>query len=238
MTEIGPEHERDLLAAEYSLGLLDGTDLRAAQELMLTDETFVEEVVRWELRLAPLAEEVSPVEPPLELWPRIAARLPRRDALTDNVSQLRGKMNIWRAAAAGMGAIAASLALIILWPVSTSTVRIQPDTVLIAAVSSKVTGTSLAIVFDQSRSALVVSPGVLEPADGRDHELWVIPAGGQPVSLGLVSTGAPQHRTLAAELRTHMRSGSTIAVSVEPTGGSPVGKPTGPVIAAGKLSSL
>ena len=31
---------------------------------------------------------------------------------------------------------------------------------------------------------------------------------------------------------------STLAISIEPAGGSPTGQPTGPVIANGKLASL
>jgi anti-sigma-K factor RskA len=41
---------------------------------------------------------------------------------------------------------------------------------------------------------------------------------------------------LAQALAELMRNGATIAISVEPRGGSPTGAPTGPVIASGALT--
>ena len=72
---------------------------------------------------------------------------------------------------------------------------------------------------------------------GRAHELWVIPAGGTPSSLGTMAEGRMTHMELAAGLAELLRQGATIAISVEPPGGSPTGAPTGPVIAAGTLES-
>jgi len=36
--------------------------------------------------------------------------------------------------------------------------------------------------------------------------------------------------------RQRMRAGATLAVSVEPAGGSPTGKPTGPIIVSGQIT--
>jgi len=49
--------------------------------------------------------------------------------------------------------------------------------------------------------------------------------------------GAKQsHMRLADALATLMENGATVAISVEPPGGSPTGSPTGPVIASGALT--
>ena len=45
------------------------------------------------------------------------------------------------------------------------------------------------------------------------------------------------HMQLEDALAELMRQGATIAISVEPPGGSPTGAPTGPVIASGTLQS-
>ena len=72
------------------------------------------------------------------------------------------------------------------------------------------------------------------PADTRHaHELWVIPSGGKPRSLGTMPAARQMHMRLADALAELMRQGATIAISVEPPGGSPTGAPTGPVIASG-----
>jgi anti-sigma-K factor RskA len=75
------------------------------------------------------------------------------------------------------------------------------------------------------------------PADSRHaHELWVIPAGGKPRSLGTMGGGKQMHMRLADAIAALMESGATVAISVEPPGGSPTGSPTGPVIASGALT--
>jgi anti-sigma-K factor RskA len=69
-------------------------------------------------------------------------------------------------------------------------------------------------------------------------ELWLIGPGEKPRSLGLIDAGRPVHINLPAELIQRIAADATLAVSLEPPGGSPTGLPTGPVIANGKLTNL
>jgi anti-sigma-K factor RskA len=64
----------------------------------------------------------------------------------------------------------------------------------------------------------------------------VIPAGGKPRSLGTMGDSKQMHMRLADAIASLMESGATVAISVEPPGGSPTGSPTGPVIASGSLT--
>ena len=48
--------DRDLLAAEYVLGSLEGEERADAARLLATDPTFARSVVAWQRRLTPLAE--------------------------------------------------------------------------------------------------------------------------------------------------------------------------------------
>jgi anti-sigma-K factor RskA len=87
-----------------------------------------------------------------------------------------------------------------------------------------------------TRAGLVTvrSVGAETPAD-HSLELWYIAAaGGTPRSLGLVDQKRRQ-AVLPAAARTGDLAGATLAVSVEPPGGSKTGAPTGPVIYSGKL---
>ena len=70
------------------------------------------------------------------------------------------------------------------------------------------------------------------------HELWLIPADGKPRSMGIVVPGAPNRMAVPAPMHDGMKVEATLALSVEPAGGSPSGSPTGPVIAAGKLTRI
>lgn len=240
MSEPGPDDAQDLLAAELALGLLSGGELAEARRLQLSDPEFAARVSEWELRLAPLADEAVAVEPPGDGWSRIARLLPMREAGGDEIVRLRERVTLWRRLAGGAGAIAASLALFLATRDAAPRPVPAPEgaPVLVASVASSETGASLSVAYDGSDRTLLVTPGVLQGAAGHEHELWVIPAGGKPVSLGIVRAGSPQRHSVPVALAPHFRNRSTIAVSVEPVGGSRTGQPTGPVIAAGELSSI
>ena len=76
-------------------------------------------------------------------------------------------------------------------------------------------------------------------APGTAWELWMLPAGGgNPVSLGLITTDVDQVMQLEPELAARIESAWGIAMSVEPKGGSPTGKPTGPVVMKGPCVKL
>lgn len=69
-----------------------------------------------------------------------------------------------------------------------------------------------------------------QPPPERAYELWMLPAGGAPVSLGLLPTSGTAELTLSPELGLRLQTAAGLAVSVEPAGGSPTGQPTGPVV--------
>ncbi|MFN3945225.1 MAG: anti-sigma factor domain-containing protein [Allosphingosinicella sp.] len=248
MSAAADPSDRDLLAAEHALGLLEGEDLRAARRLAAEDPAFAATVAEWELRLAPLAADVEEAEPGPEVWRRIAAAIAEPGAGNpafpgeNKVVALRRSRTLWRAYAAGITAIAASLALVLVTrgspdapPVLT---RPAPAPTMVAMLASDDSDAALSIAFDPAASILLVTPARLEGAAGHDHELWIIPRGGAPVSLGLVAAGRAQRIGVAPELRPHFQLRATLAVSVEPEGGSPTGQPTGAVIAAGELLSV
>jgi anti-sigma-K factor RskA len=90
--------------------------------------------------------------------------------------------------------------------------------------------------WDPASRNLVVAAAANMPADAaHSHELWVIPAGGKPRSLGTMPPSARMHARLDVPVARELQQGATLAISVEPAGGSPTGNPTGPVVASGKL---
>ena len=72
--------------------------------------------------------------------------------------------------------------------------------------------------------------GTVPPAAGKSYELWALPRGGAPVSLGLLPGTGRAERTLSEPQRTALLAADKVAVSVEPLGGSPTGGPTGPIV--------
>ena len=74
---------------------------------------------------------------------------------------------------------------------------------------------------------------------GTAWELWLLPGDDQkPISLGLIGTEPTQQLTLPRKLAPLMDGAWGLAMSVEPSGGSPTGLPTGPVLYKGQCTKL
>ena len=240
MTDQEPlrREEREHLAAEYALGLLTGAELAEAEALARSDRDFATEAGRWTGRLAPVLDEVESREPPDALWDRIAARISlEAEARPDNVVRLRRGVGLWRAYAAAATAIAASLAwLLMVRAPPPPAVAPLPPPPMVAAMTAQGSPAQLVATWNPGSRSLVVAAAVPPAAaPGKDHELWFIPADGKPRPMGLMPRSGAMRATLAPEMARQLAAGVTLAVSVEPIGGSPTGLPTGPVIAAGPL---
>ena len=228
------------LAAEYALGLLTGDDLRAARNLDRESPSFRQEVARWRGRLAGLADEIQAVSPPPSAWQAVEARID--PAAAGNIVELRRSMRQWRFATAAMTALAACLALVLLIrpvpPSVQSGVPAEGQPPMVAMLGSDAGGMKVVASWDPTAHQLVLAvPGEMPADPTHSHERWVIPAGGKPRSLGTMPADRRMHMKLANRLADLLQEGATIAISVEPKGGSPTGQPTGPVVAAGALKS-
>jgi anti-sigma-K factor RskA len=215
--------EDDILAAEYALGLLDESEAQAVQDRARTDGPLSLRIAWWRDQLAPLAGEVA-TPAPAGAWRKIEAQLPGND----NSATL---MQRWRAAAIGAMSVAAALMLFI--GTRPAPVVVTPAAPMIAALSGE-KGSIVAVSYDASSGKLIVAPTTLDPGKG-DAELWIIPAGGAPVSLGVVDAKLAQAHNVPADRRSYMQPGATFAITQEAKSGSPDGNPHGPVVASGKI---
>jgi anti-sigma-K factor RskA len=214
--------DRDVMAAEYVLGTLEGEDAREAARLLRDDPTLAAAVRAWEARLAPLANVVAPVAPPPDLWERIAAATRAEPAVP---LSFRRRLRVWQTSTGVALAIAASLAaFVVLRPLP------APRVAILAPLSGNV---SVLLATAEPNGALSVRPnGTIAVPGDRDLELWALAAGEtRPRSLGVLpATG----RQLVAALP----PGTQLLVSLEPRGGSPTGQPTGPVLYGGRLTAV
>jgi len=230
------DEDRKARAAEHALRLRDGEPVDAG------DPEFAAEAARWRGRLAPLAVEIEASAPPESLWDGIDARLgAARSSANDNAPGLRRRLVLWRSATAAMTAVAAALALVLAYqprstvvaPPASQPAAAQPMVAMLGGDS----GMKVVASWDPATRRLVLAvPGDMPADPAHAHELWVIPPGGKPRSLGTMGAGRQMHMQLADTLATLLQSGATIAISVEPPGGSPTGAPTGPVVASGALA--
>ena len=74
----------------------------------------------------------------------------------------------------------------------------------------------------------VVGDVTSQPAN--DYQLWALTDAGVPVSLGLLPQSGNVTIALGSAAKAALERSSTLAVSLEPPGGSPQAVPTGPVL--------
>lgn len=215
----------DAVAAEYVLGTLDAGARRRMRQLMVEREDARRAVWRWERALGGLCHELRPVTPPARVFEAIRRRL-----ASPATSSRRGLG--WLAGA--LPVAAAFLLYIFLQPPTAPNFER-------AAIINDAAGQALWVVkADLDQGTLAVSArGAAPAATDRDYELWLLPDGRAPISLGLLKTDkATVTRTLAAETLAALPDTTAVAVSLEPAGGSTTGAPTGPVLYQAKIVAL
>ena len=225
-----PQNPEDLhtLAGEYVLGVLDATDASEVAAAVATNAELRSAITFWEQRLHPLSELVSPAEPPADVWQAIEARISKA-APKPSALRLWDNLALWRWSAAGFAAAAAALAL---WIAVTPAPG--PSFVAVLHPPQQDQGSWVATAGPSGLLVRAVT-GATPPGD-RAFELWAIaPGATRPRSLGVIPpTGELKLATLPPELR----DGSTLAISIEPPGGSPTQQPTGPVVFVGSVKPV
>lgn len=241
MSDIGPElPEDEALAAEHALGVLNARERAAAELRMTRDPAFAADVDVWRQRLAPLIEAVTPVDPPATLW----ARIERLLAANDNTAAIMRRLKFWRSASVGsLALMAASLAAVVFLSARPPEVIVQPrppmDPMMNARLMSDGGQPLFLAAYDPERKEMLVASLVPPGADpNHSHELWLIPADGKPRSMGLVEPGTSKAMPMSDAMAAMTTEGASVAVSVEPLGGSKQDGPSGPLAAVGKLSRL
>lgn len=235
------ERDPDVQAAELALGLLEGEERAAALRRVLADPDFAAEVERWRLYFAQLFDLWPEAVPPEGLIDRI-------DLSLGGPMPMRSRRLPWPLLAVVSSAIAAVLLVVVALrpdgpqplpaPVVTAspapTPAATPDPLLVAALRAD--DKSFPAVYEPGSGRLRIASA---PSVARDRvaQLWVIGGDGVPYPLTLLS---PTETTLvlAREDARRLVEGATLAVSIEPPGGSPTGQPTGPVVATGALSAV
>ncbi|MCE0488861.1 anti-sigma factor [Pantoea sp. Mb-10] len=212
-------HDRrdDALAAEYALGTLRGSARLRFQRRMQAEPALMARVTRWQSLLSGLDTTLAPVPPPASVWKKITLSLPP-------VQRARATRGVypWLAAAA--------MALLVL----TATYLLRaPDFTPLAVLTDAQHREQWVVSANREGDRLSLAPlHAISPAADKSLELWIIPAGKAPVSLGLVD--AQSARAFALH-KPNALANATLAISLEPRGGSPTGQPTGPVLYSAAL---
>ncbi len=240
MTPLEPD-DRELRYAEYVLGVLDARERAAVERESAERPDAAAAIDAWSQRLSPLAAEIAPLEPPARVWDAIRRRL-RLDERT-RVAPRAAHAGLWEnlrfwhwlglgSAAISATAIAVLLAVILRRPTP------PPIPYMAATIVQADHRIGWTATMDIAHSRMIVIPGVPRRLSaGRAPELWLIPQAGRPIPVGMISDSAAVTIELPASLVARLGPTAALAVSAEPVGGSPTGRPTGPVIGTGAIGA-
>lgn len=241
---------RRVLAAEYVLGTLTGAARRRFERLcaaaggaeLATERRF------WEQRLAMLDHELKPVSPPETVWIGLERRIgsdagqrgandagkavplrPSPVAVPRRSKFLQG----WALLATAASIVLAVLLVRVYQRPPVTVVQQQAAAPLpyVAALNLPKAPMHFTLALSPERGTMAVAASGSYPKLGA-HSLelwWISPKG--PVALGVLPTHGEGHMKLPRGLP--VQGQMTLAISLEPVGGSPTGQPTGPVLVSG-----
>ena len=186
----------------------------------------------WRKRLAGLDTQFAETTPPPGAWPGIERRL----FAPAGGRGFWNSLALWR----GLAAAAAAIAVIAIG-VNVLTPRPDPNAFaaqVVAALSMQGSGVSVVALYNTSTGQFRLTGLSGETLPDKDYELWAIEGGNAPKSMGLINVTSRNDMTLTPEDMVGFGAGTTLAITLEPKGGSPTSQPTGPMVAKGMATAI
>jgi anti-sigma-K factor RskA len=226
----GPDASME--AAEYVLGLMTMEQRQDFARRLRDDAALRADVVYWENKLSPVADDVAPVTPPASVLKSIEGRV-FGEAPAQRAGLLQS-LGFWRGLSFASLAAAVVLGGLVFSDINQGGNR---QSTLIAELSGESKAVRLAVAYDAASGALKVNRVEGAAAQGRAFELWLIAGTNAPVSLGVLPMDAQGTVVVPENLRAKLPN-AVLAISDEPEGGSPTGVPTGAVLATGQVLTV
>ena len=226
-------------AGEYVLGTLSGKDLEQFTEQLKTDVQFQQAVAYWEQRLVPLIDITEAIEPQQHVWQRIedtvqAVEKPASWAVSSSKTQssapsllnrLWNNLWVWRSLAlsglTGALVLASAMFMGVLSPHT-------PPKYMVVLVAPQEKTPGWVIQASSDQQVQLIPLGAFELPEDKALQFWTKADGWKgPVSLGLVKPG----QTIQVPLNQlpPLQNNQLFELTLEPSSGSPIGRPTGPV---------
>ena len=226
---IGDSAALDALCGEYLLGTLRGRARRRFERALREEPRVASRLAYWQRAFVPRPSPMIEIEPSTRVW----RELERDLELARYRTPWHRRLGFWRGlAAAATAALAIGIGFQVLRPVETERPAVQ-----IADLEGKTdVSRVVARLSADGRVLELKAARAVIAGQNQIYELWLLPAeGGPPISLAVLGSLDARFALPPAQAG-RLRTGSKLAVSVEPAGGSPTGAPTGPVILVGSIS--
>ncbi|TCL72238.1 anti-sigma factor [Rhizobium sp. BK251] len=219
----------EVLAGEYVLGVLSLQDRRIVEERMRRDRQFAAIVSRWEENLSAFNDDYEIVAPARETFKQVESRLfIQPEAIPRRPPGLWRSVIFWRSLTFLSAAVAA-VAIV----AASGSFRSPQAPALIAELAGQNSQISLLASYDSQSGRLRIVPVAIGAQGEKSLQLWLVPGSGPPKSLGVFEPDRSGQLVVPSSMRSSVSDGATLAVSVEPLGGSPTGQATGLMIATG-----
>ena len=245
---LGDHDDRTVAAGEYVLGTLGADERREFERVLASDTTLQAEVYTWQDRLLPLAGRAASASAAAKVddWAAIEARLdqgtaadgvravPQAATQTSANDPLWQRLRRWQVTAAG--AIAASLVLATVLLLRGPGLQSDRYVAVLQAPGDSSVGWVVEITAgERVRLRPVGASAPLPP--GRALQFWTktVSAAG-PTSLGLITPG--QVTELPVSRLPALEAQQLFELTLEPETGSPIGRPTGPILYVGRTVRL
>lgn len=247
----------DKLAANYALGTLRGAARRRFEHLARQHPHLRAAALTWEGRLSGLTEIQAPSPAPSAVWTRIDnlvqadvahtrqshARQAHARAASSTPAKTSWFQNLalWRGAAFASVAVAALVVVNLTQQrdelgaqLANLQTRSSTDVSLVAVLNDANAKPTLLATFNPAEQTLTLQRvGSYQEAADRNLQLWALPEGGAPQSLGVLAREGMVRLKVQGQ---DWQNVPALAVSLEPLGGAPAGSgPTGPVVFTGAM---
>lgn len=234
-----------VLAGEYVLGTLSAARRADVETRMANDAALRTAVEQWQQKLAPLTALAEPAEASPALWQRIESSLAAQDerAATVNVATTLqpatvrswwNSLRLWRGLAATGFAAAAFMGIVVVGKLA------QPPgpgyMVVLVGPQDKSPGWVVQAATNSQQARLIPLGKVDVPSD-KSLQFWTKGNDWKgPVSLGLVRPG--ESKEVSLDKLPPLEPNQLFEITLEPYSGSPLDRPTGPILFIGRAVKI
>lgn len=231
--------ELDLIAAEYVLGTLAPEDASAFQQRLVDDAAARARLAAWEHRLARLGLDLEPVDPPVQVWDRVARDTGivsepsvEPDTITPAAAANDGRrVRRWRRLAVAASVVALALAGLSIFELPIWHGGENAPTYA-SVIYDKPSGMSwLVTSADNGRKLSVQAMSDFSVPSGKMLRMWIKTPDGPPHLVGkLPHTRGHYTMALSNKLSSELGDHSEIVVSMEDTSRAGTTTPSGKIM--------